>query len=238
LGGGGCEDFCLIPSDGLIAEWATAVGVDAGGYAYVAGKASSFDFPLSDPIQTLRPNGNQYLPFVAKIDPRGGLVFSTAAGGGGGNYDGQANAVAVGVLGDAYIVGMAPWPALFPVTGGAFQTQPKSSTSKGSTTTGSPTFVLKLSPGIDAIRLSSGANPVSVTQPVVLTAAVAGSLAAEAITFKDGDTVLGTATAFEGTAELGVTLAAGIHRITATDSSGSQVSRPYLQVVTPELVCQ
>jgi len=67
--GGGSND------DGL------GVAAAADGTAYLVGGTRSANFPLLDPIQSSRAGDSD--AFVARVDPSGGLVFSTLLGGSG-----------------------------------------------------------------------------------------------------------------------------------------------------------
>src|SRR6202035_1240418 len=74
------------------------IAVDSLGSAYVAGNASSTDFPLVNPLQSTPANG-----FVAKLKPDGsGLVYSTYLG---GSNQTLLNAIAVDSTGAAYLAG-------------------------------------------------------------------------------------------------------------------------------------
>ena len=54
---------------------------------------------------------------------------------------------------------------------------------------------------------------------------------APTITFKAGETILGTAPVSGGRATLSMTLEPGVHRVTATHSADSLSSPPYFQLV-------
>ncbi|HWT03120.1 MAG TPA: Calx-beta domain-containing protein, partial [Pyrinomonadaceae bacterium] len=87
------------------------IAVDSSGYAYVAGTASSDDFPSVNAIPG-KANG----AFVTKVGQTGkGLVYSTRLGA----DEGQG--VAVDASGSAYVTGIADWT--FQATPGAFQTE-------------------------------------------------------------------------------------------------------------------
>ena len=110
-------------SDGV-----SSIAVDAQGNAYVAGTASSQDFPVTPgAFQTTNKGAadNASNAFVTKLNPTGtGLVYSTYLGGSGeGLYytgDGAAG-IAIDGQGNAYVTGYAG-SKNFPVTPGAFQT--------------------------------------------------------------------------------------------------------------------
>ena len=109
-------------------EKGNAITVDAAGAAYVIGRTSSTDFPVTPgAYQTTNHaagNGRSNV-FVAKMNPTGtALVYSTYLGGSGGKantYGGDiGNALAVDSLGDAFVVGET-FTNDFPITPGAFQ---------------------------------------------------------------------------------------------------------------------
>ena len=89
------------------------VTVDANGNAYVTGTAATKDFPLVNPIQGTHGGGTcgtflgNPIPcddiFLTKVNPAGGVVFSTYHG--GSNSD-QGEAVAVDNSGNVYVAGL------------------------------------------------------------------------------------------------------------------------------------
>ncbi len=113
---------------GSLYDYATSIVVDSTGNAYLAGSASSANFPTTPgAFQTINKasvNG-QSSPFVTKIDSTGAaLIYSTFVGGSGyANGDGNdaATGIAIDSSGDAYITGAAV-SADFPVSAGAYQT--------------------------------------------------------------------------------------------------------------------
>jgi hypothetical protein len=75
---------------------------------------------------------------------------------------------------------------------------------------------------VNALSLTVTPNPAAVGQLVVLTATVTPSTAAGAVSFLDGNTVLGTRNLVNGTAALGTSsLAAGSHSLSATYSGAN-----------------
>ena len=56
-----------------------SVAVDRDGNAYVTGYTNSTDFPTLNPIQAALAGSND--AFIAKLDPKGALVYSTYFGG-------------------------------------------------------------------------------------------------------------------------------------------------------------
>jgi hypothetical protein len=81
-------------------ESGQGIVVDAQDAAYIAGVTSSDNFPLLHPIQTSKRGGAD--AFVTKLSSTGSLVYSTFLGGSGIDV---ANAIAVDVLGGAYVAG-------------------------------------------------------------------------------------------------------------------------------------
>ena len=99
-----------------------AVGIDAQGNLYVAGRTDSTDFPVANALLSpAAKNPGQSWAFVSKFSPDGTkLLYSTYIGGSAGGNDG-AYALAVDSTGNAYVTGAAQTND-FPVTAGAFQT--------------------------------------------------------------------------------------------------------------------
>lgn len=101
----------LITGNG--GDGATAIAVDAGGNAYVAGFTSSSDFPTAAPLQavnraTINHGSNA---FVAKLNAAGNaLVYSTYLGGSGIQgaliTGDSAASIAVDGTGNAYVTGI------------------------------------------------------------------------------------------------------------------------------------
>jgi uncharacterized protein (TIGR03437 family) len=98
---------------------ASGVAVDGSGNAYIAGAASSTDFPVTQgALQTTNRNAAGGNAFVTELNRAGSaLVYSTYLGGSGGD---AASGVAVDGSGNVYIAGEAG-STDFPVTPGAFQ---------------------------------------------------------------------------------------------------------------------
>ena len=154
---GGSGHVCSGCSNG---DGASALAVDSGGNAYVAGYAYSSDFPLSPgAFQTTNraiaaglsaPNA-----FVTKLNPAGtALVYSTYLGGSGANINGygdgdSATGLAVNGSGDAYIAGYT-YSSNFPVSQSAFQRE-----NPGAGKGGENAFVTKLNSGGTALFYST-----------------------------------------------------------------------------------
>ena len=95
----------------------TVVAVDTAGYAYIAGRTASFDFPLANPLQATY-GGGAFDGFVAKLSPDGStLIYSTYMGGRDADeiWDIKVNG------GDAYVAGLTS-STDFPTTHSSQQT--------------------------------------------------------------------------------------------------------------------
>ncbi|MCW3054582.1 MAG: Cell surface protein, partial [Chthonomonadales bacterium] len=103
---------------GARGDRANGIAVDSAGSAYVAGQASSVDFPTTAGAYQTFNDGNY--AFVSKLNSTGtALVYSTFLGGSDAGQ--QATAIAVDSNGDAIVVGNTTSPN-FPVTSGALKT--------------------------------------------------------------------------------------------------------------------
>jgi len=205
------------PDEGIDAG--TAVAVDAGGYAYIGGYVTSTLFPLVDSIQsTVTPADADvwHVPLVAKVAPDGDrLVYATVLGVKG--FDTTLGALALDGAGGVVAAGSAT-SVYFPLTPGAILGEGNG-------------FLFKLTQGNVATTVSSTINPVNAGQPVTLVATTLNPAPTATITFKAGETFLGTAPLSGGRATLSMTLTPGVHRITATNSADSVSSPPYFQLV-------
>lgn len=103
-------------------ETLTGLALDSAGNAYVTGTTSSPDFPTVHPLQPHcgGPASSCADGFVARIDPRGHVVYSTFLGGRG---DDRPSAIAADRFGNAYIAGSTT-SIDFPVTH-AMQPRPR-----------------------------------------------------------------------------------------------------------------
>ncbi len=77
------------------------IATDGLGNAYVTGATQGAHFPTVNPIQPSYGGGN-FDAFVTKLDPSGGLVYSTFLG---GNDIDQGRAIALDGAGNAYVTG-------------------------------------------------------------------------------------------------------------------------------------
>lgn len=100
-------------------EPGASAALDAGGSAYVVGGTMSHDFPTTSRafqrVKASRRGGDD--AFVVKLDPDGGLVYSTFLG---GSASDSAVAVVAGPGGSAYVVGSTQ-SGDFPTTPGALK---------------------------------------------------------------------------------------------------------------------
>jgi hypothetical protein len=160
-------------------DTASAIAVDSGGNAFVAGYAYSHDFPVT--ANSVQPQNNASVAtnaFVTKLNSTGtALIYSTYLGGGGTTIpwynpgetqptgDG-ANGLAIDSAGEAFVAGISY--GNFPVTPGAYLTispPPQCDPDNGCTATSLP-FVAKLnSKGtalVYATYLNNGGNAIAV----------------------------------------------------------------------------
>lgn len=210
-----CLGF-FSPDDGIDAG--TAVVVDAAGYAYIGGYATSTLFPLVDSVEGVSPADADawHAPLVAKVTPDGDrLVYATVVG--TKAQDAGVSQIAVDDAGGVVAAGNAP--------GEYFRLTPGGILGPGNG------FVFKLDHGSVPTTVTSSANPASVAQPLTLTATALTPTTGSVVTFKDGSAPLGTATVVSGRATLSVVLPPGVHRITATNSADNVTSPPYFQLV-------
>jgi hypothetical protein len=118
-------------------DYMKGIAVDSSGAAWVTGYSSSPDFPMMNPYQgTL---AGSYSAVLAKLNPSGGLLFSTYLGPGGGGYS-YGYGVAVDTSNNAYLTGYEYSPSTtgsFPTTSGVLFPS----------TTGSHAFVAKFLSG-------------------------------------------------------------------------------------------
>ena len=139
---------------GVFGDVGTCVVLDSLGDAYVAGSATSTDFPVTGGAYqktNLGAAGTTSNAFVTKLNPAGSaLLYSTYIGGSGNKVVGdQANALAVDGSGNAYMTGYT-YSANFPTTPGAFQT-----TNHDAVSGGYNAFVTKLNPAGSALVYST-----------------------------------------------------------------------------------
>jgi hypothetical protein len=205
------------PDEGI--DVGTSIAVDALGYVYVGGYATSTLFPLVDSVQAVSPPNADvwHVPFVVKITAEGDrLLYSTVVG--TKIQNGGAAQIAVDAVGAAIVAGNVP-SEYFPLTAGGVM-----GAGNG--------FLFKVDPGKAATSVTSSSNPVSFTQSITLTATALNPAPGSMIVFKDGAATLGTSAPTNGRATLTVNLAPGVHRITATNDRDNLVSPPYFQAVS------
>lgn len=95
---------------------ANAVALDRAGNAWIAGFTASADFPVRNAAQA-RFGGGDGDAFVAKLDPRGDVLWATYLGGSGAD---EAARVEIDARGNVYVTGTTR-SADFPVTSDAYQ---------------------------------------------------------------------------------------------------------------------
>jgi len=102
--GGGLAYSTYLGGSG--ADFARAIAINAAGQAFITGEATSFNFPLKNPIMSVR-RGNPNV-FVSKLTKGGsGLVFSTYLGGTGSDQSlGLAVDRSVSTKGQAVVTGV------------------------------------------------------------------------------------------------------------------------------------
>jgi hypothetical protein len=89
---------------GSVDDEGLAIAADSSGEAYVAGFATSSNFPVKNALQSKLATGATQNAFVSKLNSTGsGLVFSTYLG---GNATDGANGIALDGSGYAYVTGM------------------------------------------------------------------------------------------------------------------------------------
>ena len=241
-----------------------SLGVDANGYAYAGGYATSADFPVTaGAFQTKNRGAWQCCvnptyasnAFLTVLNPAGtGLYYSTFFGGSGvqnpngpGAYGDSAYAVALGPSGRIFLAGAAA-SANFPVTRGSFETKFTSLQNTGFLSM----WLMGTPPAgkASATALTSSLSPSAPGALVTFTAQVAPATATGAPT---GSVVFSVDEKTAATVTLNAagkaswsssTLAAGAHYIlasyagsTAYQPSGSgfnQVVAPLRPVISPK----
>lgn len=98
-------------------DYGYAMAVDAAGNVTVGGIATSFDYPLLNPIQSQHARGG-YDGVLTKLSPAGTMIFSTYWGGNGTDY---IERLATDAQGNVYVTGSTT-STDFRTTAGAFQT--------------------------------------------------------------------------------------------------------------------
>jgi uncharacterized protein (TIGR03437 family) len=94
------------------------ITVDYSGYAYVAGYTTSADLPTVNPLQSkFAGTSSQPNALIARLDPRGALIYCTYLGTSSGELG---LGVAADSSGNAYVAGLTAG-SNFPVTQDAFQ---------------------------------------------------------------------------------------------------------------------
>ncbi len=118
-------------------DYGNGIAVDVNGFASVAGRTASLDFPVVAAFQSKNYGVNN--AYVLRLDPAGTtLIFSTYMG---GSDDDRAYAIALDRQGSVYLTGVS-FSNNFPTNDGAFQRDNRG---------GSDAFVAKFAPNGSAI---------------------------------------------------------------------------------------
>ena len=200
----------------------TSVVVDAAGYVYIGGYATSSLFPLVDSIKAdnLSDSDDYSAPFVAKISPGGDRkIYSTVFS--ARDTDKRISGLVVDVNGNAYAIGYGG--------GGAYN--PIAPFTAGAQLTAGSSFLFKLGNGIYTTQITSSSNPATNVQAITLTATVLSAKIGGSVTFMDGASTLGTVPVDQGKATFTTTLSSGVHKLTAASSVDGNISSPLYQVV-------
>lgn len=207
-------------------DGATVVTVDSLGYAYVGGFATSYDFPMFDSINQLNitgSNDNANTPFVAKISPTGGKIYSTALVPRQIYSYKQAQSIAVDSQGNlivASVDSLENFENQYPLTPTPLKTTPSSNSVASA--------ISKISTGNYPTILSAASIS---SHTFNLTANFQSLIAGGTISFMDGNNVIGTVSAANGSAMYTATLTNGVHKLTAVYSGDSLPSKPiYLTI--------
>lgn len=103
---------------GVSGDTVSSLAVDAVGNLYLTGGTSSSDFPVTPGAFQTQPPNHMLWAFVSKLNPSGGLAWSSFLG--GSQLD-NSSQIRVDAQGEPYVLGLAESKD-FPVTSGAFQT--------------------------------------------------------------------------------------------------------------------
>ncbi len=201
---------------------ATSVAVDAAGYAYIGGYATSSLFPLVDSIKkdNLSNSDDYGAPFVAKISPGGDRkIYSTVFS--ARDLDKRINGLAIDINGNVYAIGY----------GGSGTYDPIAPFTAGAHLTSGTSFLFKLGNGAYITSVETSANPATNAQAITFTARISSVQSGGTVTFMDGSTTLGTAPVSQGISAFTTTLSAGMHKITAVYSGDGKTSPPIYQVI-------
>ena len=133
-------------TDSTYLDTANCIQVDSNGDSFVAGYASSTDFPTTpDAFQTSLNSSGGWDAFLTELSPDGsGLLYSTYFGG-SAHFGGFASSIALDTLDNPYIGGYTQ-SSDFPTTAGVYQTTPSLNPDAGFVAK----FAMNPSPGITA----------------------------------------------------------------------------------------
>ena len=176
-----------------------------------AGQRTVYQTYLSQFGQRAFPLVNQFFPTVFPPASNGAYLMEVAASGTstlfattfGGGADGGVQGLTADGFGSlclAGYTGVANFPTLASLQGSP---------------AGTNAFLAKVSDAAIPVTLDVSANPAASETPLLLTARVAASRDQGTVEFRDGATVLGTSPIAGGSASLTVSLAAGVHSLTA-----------------------
>jgi hypothetical protein len=193
LNGAATQVFYTVYLGGSGADSGKGIAVDTSGNVYITGSTNSVDFPVTNgALSTQAPGAGD--AFVAKLDPRGCLLYSTYLG---GQQLDNGLAIAVDASGDAFVAGQTESTS-FPTTATAFQP-----TYDGGM---SDCFVSKLNPTGTALIYSAllGGSSLDMCSSIALDAA--GNAYVAGTTYSPDFPTLGALqTSLQGTANAFVT---------------------------------
>lgn len=150
-------------TDSTYLDTATSIGADASGDSFVAGYASSTDFPTTpDAFQSSLNSNGGWDAFLTELNADGSALLYSTYLGGSSYFGGFASSIALDSAGNAYIGGYTQ-SSDFPTTSGVYQTTPSLNPDAGFVAK----FAINPSPGITAtaspLPSSDGWNNTPVT---------------------------------------------------------------------------
>jgi len=213
-----------------VGDYATGIGLDANGNAYIAGTTYSDDFPVT--VNALQKTNRAWVhnegnAFIAYLNAAGnGLLFSTYLGGTGSDIE---KGMTIDGAGNVFLTGES-FSDDFPLSQGAFQ-----SANNGTLGGGTNAFVAKVNVGVGAATtptttaLTSSANPQIAAAAVTFTATVkaqsGAALPTGNVKFSIDGALKATVALTAGKASYSTsTLAAGTHAVTATYAGSTAFS--------------
>jgi len=204
-------------------DFATAVAVDAAGFAYIGGRAGSPAFRVLDSLQPAvheQVHIHHSLPFVAKVSPSGTrLIYSSIVG---ERYqDKRTMALGVDRQGHVYALGLDPIAS-------DFNLERRHPTTAGALLNSGPanSHIIRLDTGPFPTLLDVFPHTASMLESFQMTALVQNVDLGGTVVFRAGDAEIGTVQVEAGTAILDARLPPGIHAITAEYSKDGLRSPP------------